>query len=347
MGPAVADSGIFPYHLIRRIRGHPVETGACIKAVFTPNPQDRKDDSPAHFSQVESEVRIEQVGDLERLKRTHRDPKPWHPIYSESSEAFFFVGYGANRGVENTRNVDSAGRRSTSFIRARRVMNLFVETYPLLPLSHWLPQYQVEFPERFEEVKTLINRVLGRGRYRLTESRENNEYIFQHGRSFVPFPALSDGYRAFLGWIGDLLYHVCRTCPDDRPLDRNYGIVMVDEVDLHIHPGWQIDLLPKLARCLPKVQFIVTSQSPLLVGSLQWRNIIVARQNRSVSTLNRVEVDISKLDADQILLTELFGLKSTRSVDQTRRIRELLQNSRGGDTLSAQELMAELAGLNS
>ncbi len=346
LGPAVAESGIFPYHLIRRIHGYPVETGAQISAIFTPNTQDRTENFPAHISRVESQVCIEQVGDLERLKWTHMDEKPWHPIYSESSDAFFFVGYGANRRVENTRNVDSAGRRTTSFIRARRVMNLFEETYSLLPLSHWLPQYQVEFPERFEEVKGLINRLLGRGRYRLTESRDRDEYIFQHGRSFVPFPALSDGYRAFLGWIGDLLYHVCRTCPIDRPLDRNSGIVMVDEVDLHIHPGWQRDLLPKLARCLPTVQFIVTSHSPLLVGSLQWHNVIIARRNRSGSVLNRVEVDISKLDADQILLTELFGLSSTRSSNQTRRIRKLLRSTRTGDTVSARDLMAELSGLD-
>ena len=83
------------------------------------------------------------------------------------------------------------------------------------------------------------------------------------------------------------------------------------------------------------------------MGSLEWRNVIIARQRRSGSALDRVEVDISKLDADQILLTELFGLNSTRSKGQTLRLRKLLEGARGGDSLSARKLMAELSGLDS
>ena len=347
LGPAVAESGIYPYHLIRRNCGKSVENGTLIKATFTPSSQDRKGNFPDDISQFESEIRIDQLGDLERLKWTHPDEKIWHPIYSESSDAFFFVGYGANRRVENFERVDAARRRASSFTRARRIMSLFEESYSLLPLSFWLPRYQSENPERFAQARTLINQLLGRGRYHLTDEMRDGEYIFRHGQSLIPFPALSDGYRAFLGWIGDLLFHVCETCPEGKKLDQNQGIVLIDEVDLHIHPGWQRKLLPSLARSLPKIQFIVTSHSPLLVGSLEWRNVIIARRRRAGSVLDRVEVDVSKLDADQILLTELFGLNSTRSKGQTLRLRKLLEGARGGDSLSARKLMAELSGLDS
>ncbi len=276
------------------------------------------------------------------------DEKPWHPIYSDSSDAFFFVGYGANRRVEKIERVDEAGRRASSFSRARRVMSLFEEAYSLLPLSHWLPRYEARNPGRFKQVKTLVNRLLGRGRYRFAGEMEDSEYIFEHGKVRVPFPALSDGYRALLGWIGDLLYHVCETCPSGRRLDRNEGIVMIDEVDLHIHPEWQMGLLPRLAQSLPGIQFIVTSHSPLLAGSLEWQNIIVARQQRSgSSTLGRFRIDVSRLDADQILLSELFGLGSTRSGNQTRRMRELLERARRGDVDAAGHLMDEMSGLQS
>ena len=106
-----------------------------------------------------------------------------------------------------------------------------------------------------------------------------------------------------------------------------------------------MQLLPRLAKYLPKIQFIVTSHSPLLVGSLEWRNVIVARQRKDASSvLEQVEVGISKMDADQILLTELFGLETTRSGTQTRRIRELIERTRVGDGDAARELMAELSG---
>lgn len=346
LGPAVADSGISPYHLIRRVAGEPAKGGALVEATFTPGAQD---DVPERVAQVESRIRIERRGDLERFNWAHRDEKHWHPIYSNRSDAFFFVGYGANRRVERRERVDEAGRRATPFTRARRIMSLFEEAYSLLPLSHWLPRYQLSNPDRFSQVRTLINHLVGPERCHFTGETEDGdgEYVFQQRQTHVPFPALSDGFRAFLGWIGDLLYHMCETCPAEKNLDEYQGIVMIDEADLHIHPGWQMELLPRLARGLPRLQFIVTSHSPLLAGSLEWRNMIVARQEENgASRLERVQgVDVSRMDADQILLTELFGLESTRSGSQTRRIRNLLENARKGDTEAARKLMAELSGV--
>lgn len=348
LGPAVAESGLFPYYLVRREAGRPAEGGAFIEAAFTPSAQDRNRQFPKDLSRIDSHVRVDQRGDLERFRWMNGDEKPWHPIYSDSSDAFFFVGYGANRRVERVDRVDEAGRRASSFSRARRIMSLFEETYSLLPLSHWLPRYESRNPGRFVQVRTLVNRMLGRGRYRFTGEMEDGEYIFEHGRVRVPFPALSDGYRALLGWIGDLLYHVCETCPRGKRLDGNQGIVMIDEVDLHIHPGWQMELLPRLAQSLPGIQFIVTSHSPLLVGSLECQNIIIARaRKRGRSILEHSRVDVSRLDADQILLTELFGLGSTRSGNQTRRMRELLEETRRGDEDAARRLMDEMSGQQS
>ena len=348
LGPAVADSGLFPYHLVRRESGRSAKGGALIEARYTLNAQDRKGDVASRVSQIESGVRVERRGDLERFAWAHRDDDVWLPIYSKSSDAFFFVGYGASRQVEKVERVDIAARQASSFTRARRIMGLFEETYSLLPLSHWLPRYQSGNPGRFIQVRTLVNRLLGPGRYRFTGEMEDGEYVFQHGGTRVPFPALSDGYRAFLGWIGDLLYHVCATCPSGKRLDQNQGIVLVDEVDLHLHPAWQTALLPQLAGALPKIQFIATSHSPLLVGSLEWRNIVIASQRKNgTSFLTRARVDVSKLDADQILLTELFGLRTTRSAAQSDRIRQLLEQTRQGNVEAARELMAELSGAES
>ena len=345
LGPAVADSGLFPYHLIRREAGTPVKAGAHIEATFTPNVQDGV---PEGVSPVESRIHIDHRGDLERFRWDHRDEKLWHPIFSNDSEAFFFVGYGANRRVEKVERVDEAGRRASSFTRTQRIMSLFEEAYSLRPLGYWLPRYQERNPGRFSQVRTLINNLLGPRRYRFTGEIEDGEYVFEYRKIRVPFPALSDGYRAFIGWIGDLLYHVCMTCPSGKKLRDNEGIVMIDEVDLHIHPQWQMELLPRLARQLPRIQFIVTSHSPLLVGSLERRNIVIARQRwNGSSDLKRAEVDVSRLDADQILLTALFGLDSTRSGSQQRRIRTLLESARGGDVDAAEKLMAELSGTES
>ena len=160
----------------------------------------------------------------------------------------------------------------------------------------------------------------------------------------IPFPALSDGYRAFLGWIGDLLYHVCQTCPPENKLQENKGIVMIDEIDLHLHPKWQMTILPTLSKCLQNIQFIVTSHSPLVVGTLEWMNIILMDfdSEKMISQPKRLEESVHGLDADQILLTDFFGLDSTRVEVKERSLKELSLSARKGNTDAALELLKQM-----
>jgi predicted ATP-binding protein involved in virulence len=160
----------------------------------------------------------------------------------------------------------------------------------------------------------------------------------------MPFPALSDGYRAYLGWVSDLLYHVVTTCPPGLKLVENRGIVMVDEIDLHLHPKWQMTVLPILAKGLPKLQFLITSHSPLLVGSLEWMNIIVMEPGKRESSVpRRVETAVHGLDADQVLLTDLFGMESTRAKGKQTQLKDLSLKARAGDMDAAKEFMKQMA----
>ena len=176
LGPAVTDSGIYPYHLIRREPDSHPSKGTKIKsdmeppagvatltAVFKGHPQDS-----VPVSSVESEITISQRGDLEQLRWTHQDEKPWQPIFSFSSDAFFFVGYGATRRVEKRDQVDTAGRRQSSFARAQRIQSLFEEAYSLLPFSAWLPAIKEEDPGRYQQVIDVVNQMMGKGHYRFT-----------------------------------------------------------------------------------------------------------------------------------------------------------------------------------
>lgn len=343
LGPAVGDSGIFPYQLIRREPGaaaisQPQE--AVLEARLTPHEQDRA----TGVRWVESRVTVGRRGDLESLRWSHSDEKLWHPIFSSSSDAFFFVGYGATRRVEKRTQVDIGSRKSSSFVRAQRIQSLFEEAYSLIPLNAWLPAVRSENPERFKQVVRLIDRLIGEGHYRFTGEMEEDEYLFDREGLKVPFPALSDGYRAFLGWVGDLLYHLCTTCPPDRSLVDNKGIVMVDEIDLHLHPKWQMTILRTLGSVLPNIQFIVTSHSPLLVGGLEWMNIIVMTpEPAQASKATRIKQTVYGLDADQILLTNFFGLESTRAPEKSRVLKDLTLKARQGDTQAAKQLLEAMS----
>ena len=342
LGPAVGDSGIFPYRLIRREpkASQNKQVKAVLNARFTPHAQDRTG-SIAH---VESQVTVSRRGDLESLRWTHPDEKRWHPIFSSSSDAFFFVGYGATRRVEKRESVDLGSRKSSVFARAQRVQSLFEEAYSLVPLNSWLPQFKRGNPGRYKQVIDLLNRLMGKGHYKFRGNQEGGEYVFDRQGLEVPFPAMSDGYRAFLGWVGDLLYHVCMTCPSGKKLVDNKGIVMVDEIDLHLHPQWQMTVLPTLAKELPNIQFIVTSHSPLIVGSLEWVNIIAMEPGPKQSSVpKRIRWAIHGLDADQVLLTDFFGLESTRAPGKKRMLKKLSLAARTGDANAAKLLLDHMS----
>lgn len=346
LGPSVVDANLPVYRLIRREprgRARTGDTESVIEARFTTHEQDgHGTDLPD--GPVESRATITRIGDVERLRWTHPDEKPWHPIYSSENDAYFFVGYGATRRTEAKDVVDPAARQSSSLVRAQRIRSLFEEAYSLIPLSAWLSHVQDKNPGRFTQVKNLLNALLDGTQYTFTGKREAGEYLFEKRGMPVPFPALSDGYRAYLGWIGDLLYHVERTCPSGKKLVENRGIVMVDEIDLHLHPQWQMTVLPTLAGALPNLQFIITSHSPLLVGSLEWMNIILMKPGQQLSTrAERLEWPVHGLDADQVLLSDFFGLESTRAPGKKRAIKKLALQAREGDMDAAKQLLVEMS----
>jgi energy-coupling factor transporter ATP-binding protein EcfA2 len=360
LGPAVGKSGIYPYRLVRHEPGkhQPIQpapssssarsssgrsdgTEAVIQATFTPHDQDRV---PKGTLQLESEVRLWRFDDFEEMDWSHDQYEAWKPIFSAETDALFFVGYGASRRVEQKNRYDPGSRKSRSFARALRVQGLFEDSYSLIPLNSWLPDYRRRNPGRFKQVVKLLNDLVGKGHYQFTGDMEEGEYLFARGGLLVPFPALSDGYRAFLGWVGDLLYHVCMTCPSGKKLVENCGIVMIDEIDLHLHPEWQMHVLPTLANSLPKIQFIVTSHSPLIVGSLEWMNIVTMQpEPGQASRTERIPQPVHGLDADQVLLTDFFGLESTRAAGRKRTIKSLSLRASQGDPDAARKLLEEMS----
>jgi len=362
LGPTVRDSGIFAYRFVRREPGTAnitlaarkrlkvsgkrltiPSTQSMINAEFVPNPQD---DVRKGVTTLTSRIRIDRRADLETLRFIDSPKKnhDWNSIFRDDVDAFFFVGYGAGRRTEEKSNVDASTRRKTGSARARRLRSLFDEDASLVPLSYWLPAFSSRNPGRAKQVVNLIKAITGEDHYTFTGELERDEYLFRKGDQLVPFPALSDGYKAFFGWLGDLLYHVCTTAPRGKKLVENCGIVLIDEVDLHLHPSWQMEVLPRLSKQLPCIQFIVTSHSPLIAGSLQWANLIVLDPGEGQSsTLNRKPIPVHGLDADQVLLTPFFDMQTTRAGSKATHLRSLRDRTRKGDRAAAMQIMDEMS----
>lgn len=87
---------------------------------------------------------------------------------------------------------------------------------------------------------------------------------------------LSDGYRNIIGIVSDIAYRMAILNPN-LGLDvtqKTSGVVLIDEIDLHLHPKWQKEIVKILTTLFPKVQFIATSHSPFIIQSQTTESII-------------------------------------------------------------------------
>ena len=142
-----------------------------------------------------------------------------------------------------------------------------------------------------------------------------------------------------------MLYHVCMGCPAGVKLVDNEGIVLVDEIDLHLHPQWQRVVIPRLGKVLPNLQFFFTTHSPLIAGSLQASNIMVV-QMKSVGVGANViacPVDVYGWSSDQILSSQLFDETESRNQEAVTAIKVASAKARKGDRNAARDLMSVLA----
>lgn len=236
-------------------------------------------------------------------------------MWDEDSPAFLVVGYGAGRRTEAKDALGEQARLKARALRYGRVAGLFEEAVSMVPLASWLPPLQTSTPERHAEVISLIDALVPNAE--LLARPVRGDYLFRRGPTELPFDALSDGYRAYIGWIADLLYHICKGVPAGARLVDTRGIVLVDEIDLHLHPEWQRTVVPTLATTFPKLQFILTTHSPLVVGSVHRQNVRVLLEDPASETnatiLREPLEETFGLSADQILTGAHFGLTTTRN----------------------------------
>ena len=126
----------------------------------------------------------------------------------------------------------------------------------------------------------------------------------------VPLSGLSLGYQTTLAWVLDLAIRLNKHYPEsDNPLAEP-AIVLVDEIDLHLHPRWQRQITEYLTQHFPKTQFIATAHSPLMVQSTADANLVVLREEDGQVKIENQPHFVEGWRADQILTSELFGIHS-------------------------------------
>jgi predicted ATP-binding protein involved in virulence len=128
----------------------------------------------------------------------------------------------------------------------------------------------------------------------------------------VPLESVSQGTTAVIGWVGVLLQRMHEVLPKLENPAQGSALVMVDELDAHMHPYWQQQIVQQLRALFPNVQFIVTTHSPLVLSSMESRQVFMFKKREAGIVVEKPDFDVRGLRADQLLTTPLFDLDTAR-----------------------------------
>lgn len=187
---------------------------------------------------------------------------------------FLIFGYGVTRYPSST---------SLSENTSEECQTLFHPDRRLINIEEWLMQLDYAAKNGKEEASRLLDRIreLVCGNifpeiqdFRFESSDELHNYVlFLTKDGWFRYTHLGFGYQSTLSWVIDLCKKMFDTYPlSDNPLHEG-AIVLIDEIDLHLHPKWQRDIIKYLSDAFPKIQFIVTTHSPLVVQSMSDVNL--------------------------------------------------------------------------
>jgi AAA domain, putative AbiEii toxin, Type IV TA system len=151
------------------------------------------------------------------------------------------------------------------------------------------------------------------------------------------------GYQSVLAWVTDLASRLFAAFPSSPDPLAEPCVVLVDEIDIHLHPRWQRTLLDAVSDIFPNAQFIVTAHSPLIVQAAPDANLAVLRRRGDHVVIEQAPDAVRHWRVDQILTSDLFGLPSARPalLDAALVRRDAILAK---DTLTPED-DAELAGL--
>ncbi len=295
----------------------------------------------------ERECRLEfHVGDerSDTLVRTKKALELLDAAISRSSRNYFLAAYGASRRLAPATVRTDPSSLSYRSPRARAVATLFDPNAALNPLEAWA--MDLDYRDEEEGLAT-VRRVLSsflRGVEFHSIDKQNRRLMFKTPDGIVPLRLLSEGFQNVATWIGDLLYQVTRTFEDYRaPLEAR-GLLLIDEVDLHLHPGWQRELLSFLSKRLPNFQIVATTHSPLTAQQAGEGELHMLLREEGQVRLRPFQGNPSSLLVHQLLTTEAFGMETEESLE-VQKARQRVVELRDKERNEAEELeLKELRG---
>ena len=174
------------------------------------------------------------------------------------------------------------------------------------------------------------------------------------GRDAIEANDLPDGFRSSSAWLADLCATWCTRQPEAAATHdpaQIEAIVLIDEIDLHLHPGLQRELVPRLRKALPKIQWIVTTHSPLVLANFDSSEII-ALDRDAEGQVRRLDRQILSFTSDEIYQWLMHTRPTGAAIEQMiaagdrdpatkEKVAELLRTTPQSTPAEAREQVAE------
>jgi predicted ATP-binding protein involved in virulence len=192
-------------------------------------------------------------------------------------------GYGVVRNME-TKGISAEPLFDVIAITAENLL----KNSNLINFEDWLFQLDYAAKNRQEKAafkRDLLKEILTGNIFpdisaiRFVSTEKANNYIeYQTKNGWCRFYELGYGYQAMLAWLMDFIKKLFDRYPDSPNPLKEPAILLVDEIDLHLHPYWQRTIIKYLSDLLPQTQFIVTTHSPFILQSIENVNLYTLRR---------------------------------------------------------------------
>ena len=237
---------------------------------------------------VEEAMVSSQLIGYENISWMYSNHGVWSMDASNKLSSFYIFGYGVSRYPSKTSlSEQSCGDCDTLFSNDQRLVN--IEEW-LMQLDYAAKNNNTSAARRLEKVRELIcgNVFPEISDFKFESSDEMHNYVlFLTKDGWFRYTQLGYGYQSMLSWVIDLCKRMFEKYPDsDNPLQES-AVVLIDEIDLHLHPKWQRDIIAIISNVFRNVQFIVTTHSPLVIQSMNEVNLYVLRRQGEKLTAER------------------------------------------------------------
>ncbi|WP_416762326.1 AAA family ATPase [Roseateles sp. So40a] len=259
------------------------------------------------------------------------------------------LGYGVSRRPADASTSLLPSDKAPKAGRAGGLASMFTPGFSLVSLQRWaMDLHYQRGTTALKTIRSALDQLLPEMSFTRID-RRLGDLMFATVDGDIPLAQLSDGYQNMAAWCGDLLYRLTQAYPSRKnPLDAA-GVLLIDEIDLHLHPVWQRQLMEFLSAMLPNFQFIATTHSALTAQQSGKGELFVIRREgpKQRPTLIPFVGEPRFMMLHQLLMSPMFGLDSMDSlaVEDARKAARTLRSDRKSLSAPTRRALSEQAKL--